>query len=212
MTLVKICGITNFEDAELSVRCGADALGFNFYPKSPRFVTPEAVGAIVDRLKTVVVKVGVFVDEPIESILETARIAKLDAIQLHGAESSEFASEIKARTGLVVIKAFRVSPDFRPEVVLKYDVDAILLDACNPHEHGGTGAIFDWEIARRVKRLVPALYLAGGLSGENVDSAIRKVQPFAVDSCSLLESEKGRKDREKLLRFVSVIKKGAGTP
>jgi phosphoribosylanthranilate isomerase len=212
MTLIKICGITNFEDAELAASIGADALGFNFYPGSPRFVTPEAVRAIVDRLKTDVLKVGVFVDEAVDSIVETARIAKLDAIQLHGGESPEFAAEVKAQTGLQVIKAFRVSSDFKPEDVLKYDVDAILLDAYDPNEHGGTGAVFDWEIARRVKRLVPALYLAGGLSGENVDSAIRQVQPFAVDSCSLLESEKGKKDREKLFRFVSVIKREAGTP
>ena len=105
-----------------------------------------------------------------------------------------------------IIKAFRVSPEFQPEDVLKYEVDAILLDAYNPQEHGGTGETFDWEIAKRVQEIFPQMYLAGGLSHNNVVRAISDVKPFAVDACSGVESEKGKKDKVKLINFVSKVK------
>ena len=139
MTKVKICGITNLEDALLSIRFGADALGFNFYEQSPRFILPEAARTIIDELPESILKVGVFVNDELEKIAYIAKTANLDAIQLHGEESPAFAMELKLKTGLEIIKAFRISEDFKPEDVLRYDVDAILLDAYSPNEHGGTG-------------------------------------------------------------------------
>src|SRR5258706_540362 len=142
MTKVKICGITNLQDALFSVRSGADALGFNFYENGPRFILPEKTAKIVEWLPEDVLKVGVFVNESFEKIVEIAESADLDAIQLHGDESPEFAAKIKQRTGLEIIKAFRIKSDFRPKEVLKYEVDAILLDAYSPLMRGGTGDSF----------------------------------------------------------------------
>ena len=203
MTKVKICGITNLEDALLSAKFGADALGFNFYEQSPRYITPENAREIIEQLPAKVLKVGVFVNESLDKIVETASIAKLDALQLHGEESPEFASELKAKTNLKIIKAFRVSPQFKPEDVLQYEVDAILLDAYSPKEHGGTGETFDWEIAKKVQEIFPKMYLAGGLNHNNIIRAIDNLKPFAVDSCSGIEYEKGLKDEIKLINFIT---------
>ena len=205
MTKVKICGITNLEDALLSARFGADALGFNFYAKSPRCISPGAAREIIEKLPPEVLKVGVFVNEKLDKIIEIARVAKLDALQLHGEESPEFASELKAKTNLEIIKAFRVSEHFKPEDVLQYVVDAVLLDAYSPKEHGGTGETFDWEIAKKVREIFPKMYLAGGLSQDNIANAILDVKPFAVDSCSCLEIEKGKKDKASLINFLNNI-------
>jgi phosphoribosylanthranilate isomerase len=206
MTKVKICGITSLEDALLSAKFGADALGFNFYAKSPRYISPEKTREIIEQIPKEILKVGVFVNESLEKIIEIAQIAKLNAIQLHGEETPEFAKELKQKTNLEIIKAFRVSPEFKPEDVLRYDTDAILLDAYNPKEHGGTGETFDWKIAFKARTIVSKLYLAGGLDSQNVDLAIRHVQPFAVDSCSLLEKGKGKKDKQKVFRFIAAVK------
>ena len=205
MTKVKICGITNLEDALLSARFGADALGFNFYPKSPRYISPDKAREIIEQLPKEVLKVGVFVNEDLDKIAEIARVAKLDAIQLHGEETPEFVCDIKAKTNLEIIKAFRVSPKFKPEDVLQYEVDAVLLDAYSAKEHGGTGEIFDWEIAKKVQEIFPKMYLAGGLSHENIAQAILIVKPFAVDACSLLEKQKGRKDPIKTRVFCKNV-------
>lgn len=207
MTKVKICGITNLEDALLSVKFGADALGFNFYAKSPRYILPKDAREIIEKLPNEVLKVGVFVNESLDKIAKIAETAKLNALQLHGEETPEFAKELKLKTGLEIIKAFRVSPEFQPQDVLKYEVDAILLDAYNPKEHGGTGETFDWEIAKKVQEIFPKMYLAGGLSGNNLMKLLRKFQPFAVDACSLLEKEKGKKDETKLRRFLWIAEK-----
>ncbi len=206
MTKVKICGITNLDDALLSAKFGADALGFNFYPKSSRYISPEKAREIIEQLPKEVLKVGVFVNENLEKISEIASIAKLDAIQLHGEETPEYARELKAKANLEIIKAFRVSPEFKPEDVLQYEVDAVLLDAYSPKEHGGTGETFDWEIARKVQEIFPQMYLAGGLSKENVNRAIKIVQPFAIDACSLIEKEKGRKNVLKTQSFLRTVK------
>ncbi|MDQ3061329.1 MAG: phosphoribosylanthranilate isomerase, partial [Acidobacteriota bacterium] len=129
MTKVKICGITNLEDALLSAKFGADALGFNFYEKSPRYIAPEKAREIIKELPAHVLTVGVFVNESLNKIIESAATAKLGAIQLHGEETPEFARELKAKSNLEIIKAFRVSPKFKPEDVLQYKIDAVLLDA-----------------------------------------------------------------------------------
>lgn len=206
MTKVKICGITNLEDALVSVKFGADALGFNFYKKSPRYILPEDVKKIINELPAKILKVGVFVNEDFEKIIEIANMANLDAIQLHGDETPEFAKQLKTNTGLEVIKAFRVSKYFKPRDVLQYEVDAVLLDAYSSREYGGTGETFDWEIAKQVKSFFPKMYLAGGISSENVCQMILKVYPFAVDVCTGIERRKGIKDHKKIRAFISAIK------
>jgi len=205
-TKVKICGITNLEDALWSAKFGADALGFNFYEYSSRYILPEAARDIIEQLPLKILKVGVFVNESLEKIIEKATIAKLDALQLHGEETPEFASYLRAETNLEIIKAFRVSSEFKPEDVLKYDVDAILLDAYSPKEYGGTGEVFDWEMAKKVRKIFPKMYLAGGLSVKNIEDAISIINPFAVDACSCLEKEKGRKDFDKVRLFVQMTR------
>lgn len=209
MTKVKICGITNLEDALLSAKFGADALGFNFYEKSPRYISPGKAREIIEKLPKAILKVGVFVNESLEKIIETASIAKLDTLQLHGEETPEFASELKQKTNLEIIKAFRVSPEFKPEDVLQYEVDAILLDAYSSIEHGGTGHTFDWRITDKVKELTSnniKIYLAGGLSHNNVASAISLRKPYAVDACSKIEFENGKKDKVKLINFICGVR------
>lgn len=202
MTLVKICGITNAEDAEFAVRSGADALGFNFYTGSPRYIDPLAARVIVKAMPAHIICVGVFVNEPLHSLVGQAIVSGVSTIQLHGDETPEFVREVKIESGLSVIKAFRVSPDFRPEDVLAYKADAILLDTYSPAAHGGTGEAFNWEIAAEVKEIFPKVYLAGGLGPSNVAEAIRVAAPYGVDACSLLESEKGRKNEKLVDEFV----------
>ena len=203
MTKVKICGITNLEDALVSAKFGADALGFNFYPKSPRYIKAEKVREIVEQLPTEILKVGVFVNESLDKIVKITETAKLDAIQLHGEETPAFVRELKAKTNLEIIKAFRVSDKFKPEDVLNYEVDAVLLDAYSPKKHGGTGETFDWEIAKKVQEIFPKMYLAGGLNDNNIVRATDYVKPFATDVCSGIEIEKGLKDKIKLINFVT---------
>lgn len=206
MTTVKICGITNLDDALLAVKFGAGQLGFNFYARSPRYILPELARPIITDLPENVSIVGVFVNETIERIIETAKIARLDAIQLHGDEDLNFADDLSVRLGIGVIKAFRVTPNFRAEDAVEYNAHAILLDGYSPKERGGTGDTFDWEIAQRVSAVVPVLYLAGGLTPENVGDAIRKVGPFAVDVCSRIESSPGKKDPKKVEAFIKAVK------
>ena len=207
MTKVKICGITNLEDARHSIACGADALGFNFYDKSPRYISTDMAKRIIEQLPDTIEIVGVFVNEKTDRIVEIADAAKLDMIQLHGDETPEFTSVVAVKTGLPVIKAFRVSPDFTVNDLVDYGTDAILLDAFSADQHGGTGKIFNWNVAREVSKSGRKLYLAGGLSAANITDAVTAVRPYAVDACSLLEREPGRKDHDKVAAFVAAVKK-----
>lgn len=202
MTVVKICGITNFEDAEVAARFGADLLGFNFCGRSPRYIDAHDAREIIGRVSGVIRTAGVFVNEPLASLAEIVRVSGIDTVQLHGEEPPEYALEAKRLTGASVIKAFRVSDAFRPADVLAYDVDAILLDAYHPREHGGTGGQFDREIAKAVLTIFERTYLAGGLTAENIAGAVRAVRPFGVDACSGLESAKGKKDAALVEAFL----------
>lgn len=206
MTRVKICGITNLRDALLAAEYDADAVGFNFFKGSPRYIDPAGAGGISHRLPSGVLKVGVFVDEAPETIEAVARTALLDAVQLHGDEPAELAADISRRTGLQVIKAFRVADHFDVEGMKSYRADAFLLDAWSPGEYGGTGERFDWTVARRARECVSRLYLAGGLNPGNVADAINAVGPYCVDACSGLESAKGIKDAEKVRLFIERAK------
>jgi phosphoribosylanthranilate isomerase len=203
-TKIKICGITTIEDARLSADLGAYALGFNFYKKSPRYIAPEKAQEICEQLPDGVLKVGVFVNESLNEILHIAKTGGLDAVQLHGEESPEFADDLKRETNLRVIKAFRVSPDFVAARVLKYNVDAILLDAFSKSLHGGTGHTFDWKVAKNVTAIFPKMFLAGGLSPANVAKAVDAVAPYGIDACSGLESQPGVKDKSKLREFFTL--------
>ncbi|MEP7212145.1 MAG: phosphoribosylanthranilate isomerase [Acidobacteriota bacterium] len=202
MTRVKICGITNLDDALRSAAFGADELGFNFYPKSPRYVTPRNAAAIARGLPSHVVKVGVFVNETLGEIVRAAENVSLDAVQLHGDELPEFVASVRECINAFVIKAFRVSRPFDRDTIAGTGADAILLDAYSKNEYGGTGETFDWDIAASVSKRVPMLYLAGGLSEHNVADAIAAVNPYCVDACSCLESKPGVKDEQKLRNFL----------
>ncbi len=200
--IVKICGITNLEDARVAVDAGANALGFNFYQRSARYIEPVEARRIIEELPGDVLSVGVFVDE--ETPLRVEQIAEasgVQAVQLHGEESPAYC---RALTGRMLIKALRVGVGFVPESVLDYEnvASAILLDAFSGIERGGTGRVIDWSRARRVAELTPQLFLAGGLSPENISEAMSVVKPYAVDACSRLESTPGRKDAERVRAFV----------
>jgi phosphoribosylanthranilate isomerase len=204
MTLIKICGITNLEDALFAVESGADALGFNFYPPSPRYLTPEVADEITRQLPGSVQKIGVFVNETTsESLVTLARRAGMTAVQLHGDESPEFCSEC---TEFSVIKAFAVGPQFDSQLIGAYRVDGIMLDASHRTLRGGTGCRVDWDIARRVRGITDNLFLAGGLSPKNVAEALEKVQPNAVDVCSGVESSPGRKHHELVRTFIAAVR------
>jgi phosphoribosylanthranilate isomerase len=167
MTFVKICGITNLDDALAAVDAGADALGFNFYKPSPRYVTSEAAREIISQLPQSILTVGVFVNEPSpQAVEELAAGAGVTAIQLHGDESPDYCRAFKGR---YVIKALAAAADFDPHRAQKYDVEAILLDTKDDALRGGTGRVFDWSIAQKVRWSVAKLFLAGGLSLQNID-------------------------------------------
>jgi phosphoribosylanthranilate isomerase len=197
MTFIKICGITNLQDALASIEAGADLLGFNFYRPSPRYVEPSVAREIIDLLPKSVLKVGVFVNEPnIESI---ARTAGVEALQLHGDESP---AECHRLRDWHVIKALPVNDDFDLNKLRDYDVNAIMLDTGHKTLRGGTGQVFDWSLAQRANALAIPLFLAGGLSPENVAEAIASVHPYGVDTCSGVEVEPGFKDHARLKAFV----------
>ncbi len=206
MVLIKICGITNVDDALAAVEAGADALGFNFYPKSPRYIAPGEVRRIIEQLPQEVLCAGVFVNEDADSLQRIVHEAGLGAAQLHGDESPEFCRDLR---GVMRIKALRVGEDFLAEEVTRFGTEAILLDAFTKDAFGGTGRTFDWEVARRARELVPKLFLAGGLTTENVSEAVRAVRPFAVDVCSGVETAPGRKSQRLVKNFIEAARIGA---
>jgi len=203
MTLVKICGITNLDDALAAVAAGADALGFNFYPRSPRYIKPETAGRIIKRLPDEVLTVGVFVNEALDVVENSTLVAGLSALQLHGTESPEYCQALEGR---YLIKVFATGSEFKPQTVLDYQVQAIMLDTYDGGTFGGTGKLGNWEIASKTRDLFPTLFLAGGLSGENVAEAIERVHPYAVDACSQLEKEPGQKDHARVRAFVTAVR------
>ncbi len=193
MVRVKICGITSLVDAMAAVRAGADALGFVFAP-SPRRVSPDRVRTIVRELPPFVATVGVFVDAGLGEIRGIRAFCRLDLAQLHGDESEDFVNQL----GNGTVKALRV----RGVVPANTYIGAtLLLDTYSPSAQGGTGTTFDWNLASEISRSRPII-LAGGLSPENVADAIRAVNPYAVDVSSGVEHEPGRKDHDKMSRFV----------
>lgn len=201
MTLIKICGITNLDDALAAVAAGADALGFNFYKPSPRYVTPRAAREIIDELPDSVLSVGVFVNEPMEQLKTIAEESGIAALQLHGDESPEYCRELA--TDRYVIKTLAVAREDDLKSIETYEVEAIMLDTRDSRLRGGTGKVFDWSLASQVRQ---KLFLAGGLSPENVANAIETVRPYAVDACSALEDTPGKKNHERMRQFVTVAR------
>jgi phosphoribosylanthranilate isomerase len=209
MTKVKICGITSIADARFAETAGADAIGLNFYRGSPRYVDRDVASAIAATVSQQVFKVGVFVNERIEDILATAGAVGIDAVQLHGDETSEFANQLcdEAHGNLKIIKAFRITSDFDHASLSDYSMDSILIDAYASHAYGGTGEIVRWDLARGIAdNFRGKSYLAGGLAPDNVADAIRLVRPYAVDACSRLETVPGRKDERKVADFITAAK------
>ncbi len=200
---VKICGVRTNDEAQAAIEYGADALGFNFWAKSPRYVEPLEAQQIIRRLPPFITCVGVFVNESAARINEIVEFTRIRAVQLHGDEAPEFADRLALPT---IIKAFRVGEDFDLNLIKQFPAQAFLLDAKVKGEYGGTGARFDWRIAVAAKLLAPII-LAGGLNADNVSLAIEQVQPYAVDVCSGVEAEPGRKDLNKLREFLAVVEK-----
>ena len=204
MTFIKICGITSLDDALAAIDAGADALGFNFYKPSPRCVTPATAREIIAQLPDSVLTVGVFVNEPSpQAVEDLASDAGVTAIQLHGDEPPGFCRDLKPR---YVIKALSTGADFDAQTAQAYDVNAILLDTKHDTLRGGTGRTFDWSIAQRVRQSVPRLFLAGGLTLQNIERAIISVDPYGVDACSSLEETPGKKNHARMREFVKAIR------
>ena len=198
---VKICGITRLEDALAAAAAGADAVGFNFWPGSKRFIAPQAARAIAARLPPFVTAVGVFVNQDPALVRTACLAAGCGAAQLHGDEPPGDAAAV----GLPVLKAFRLAAADDLRALDGWPGTALLLDA--PSEgYGGSGRASDWALARRAVEAGRTVILSGGLTPENVASAVRAVRPWAVDVASGVESSPGVKDRERLARFVRAAK------
>lgn len=205
MTRVKMCGITNWKDAKLAMDAGADALGFNFYAKSPRKVALSHAKEIIRHMPHHVSAVGVFVNASAAEILRIARAANLGVLQLHGEESPATVERLARE--FPVIKAFRVGPQFRAKELREYTgAAAFLLDGYNAKHRGGTGERFDWRVARKTKRYGPVI-LAGGLRAENIADAIRQAEPFAIDVCSGVELSPGKKDPQLVKDLMTAVKR-----
>lgn len=205
MTKIKICGITNFDDAKAAIDFGADALGFVFFRESPRNISPEKAALIIAKLPVFTTTVGVFVDEPVEKIQKIVEQTGLDVIQLHGEEPPE-----ACRMSRRVIKGIRVKSLESLEPLSKYQniVSAFLLDTFEPHMPGGTGQVFNWDIAVEAKNF-GRIILAGGLTPDNISEAIRRVKPYAVDVSSGVELTKVKKDHQKMRLFIERARSAA---
>jgi len=198
---VKICGITRPEDALLAESLGASALGYIFYPKSPRYIEPEKASSLTSVLGPFIGTVGVFVDEDLETVNEIIETAGLTAVQLHGSETPDYCARIKCAT---VIKAFRVGSNFDLSKLKQYAGYTLLLDAYSKDSHGGTGKTFDWRIAREAVKLGRVI-LAGGLNESNVREAVDAVKPWAIDISSGIEISPGIKDHDRMIALFEII-------
>jgi phosphoribosylanthranilate isomerase len=206
MVKVKICGITNWTDARRAVEAGADFLGFNFYRQSSRYIAPAAARRIVRRLPAGVASVGVFVNEREPEMLAIARQVGLDYVQLHGDETAEAVARM--RRSFRVIKAIRVRDSFRVSQLGNFKrASSILLDGFDSHLRGGTGKSFNWKLAKSAGRK-RQIFLAGGLTPENVAEAVSAARPFAIDVCSGVELRPGKKDAARMRAFVAAVRPG----
>lgn len=198
---IKICGITSPEDGEAAAEAGANAIGLMFYEKSSRAISLERAEAIVQSLPPYVAKVGVFVNPTSDLVWAAMARAQLDILQFHGDETSEFCTGF----GMMNMKAFRMKNEESLLELSKYSTDAFLLDSYVPGEAGGTGAIFNWDLAIKASKLGKPVFLAGGLTPANVSEAVRIVRPYGVDVSSGVESAPGKKDASRMRDFVAAV-------
>lgn len=203
MVSVKICGITNLEDALISFFSKADALGFVFYKKSPRYIRPLKAANILRILPKKIKRVGVFVDEKVSTVKKIAQLCGLDMLQFHGRESPQYCDKFK---GYKVIKAFRINKPEDLKATIKYKTFAYLFDSFSKTKFGGTGNKFNWKILAQAVRMKPVVFLSGGLTAGNVRRAIKLLKPDWVDVSSSLELKPGRKSQRKVQNFMQRVK------
>ncbi len=198
--IVKICGITNLKDAIGASKMGADIIGFNFYPESKRFIKPQEAMLIADQLPSNVQTSGIFVNRRIDKLLQVCSQCQLDWIQLHGDETSQYC-EMLSESGFKIIKAIRIQDENDIKKIATYNTDAILLDSFDPTQYGGSGICFDWNL---LKPLSKNFFLAGGITAGNVTKAMA-TGAYAIDICSGIEAEPGKKNHEKMKALFNNI-------
>lgn len=203
MVKFKICGITNLEDALASLFYGASAIGFVFYDKSPRCISPVDAANISRILPKKIKRVGVFVNEEVAKVKKIAKLCNLDMLQFHGQESPEYCKKFK---GYKVIKAFRINHQEDLEGISKYKTFAYLFDSFSRTKLGGTGKKFNWKILAKAAKIEPIIFISGGLTSGNVKKAVKLLAPDWVDASSSLESKPGKKDHHKIKQFVQSVK------
>jgi phosphoribosylanthranilate isomerase len=208
MVKVKICGITNINDAYSAAECGVDALGFIFYPKSQRYVAPAKAKEIIQKLPYKIITVGVFVNHEIQEVNEIVQFCRLNLIQLHGDESPEYCAQFPMSS---LIKAVSCQTEKEIQELKNYPIAAILMDAREAGHYGGTGKNSDWRLAIKVKEKHP-LILAGGLNMENIREAIERVRPHAVDINSGVEISPGNKDPKKIREIMKIVRETDAPP
>jgi len=207
MVRIKICGITNEKDALWAVNMGADYIGFNFYKNSPRKISPKLAAQIIRKLPSFTQPVGVFVNEEMKIVKRIVEKCRLNLVQLHGEETSEYCRELQTQSPkLKIIKVFKIKDKENLEGMGEYGVDYYLLDSCIPGIEGGTGEIFNWDLAVEAKQFGKPIFLAGGLTPDNVIQAIEKVNPYGVDVASGVERTPRRKDYDLMRDFISRIR------
>jgi phosphoribosylanthranilate isomerase len=216
-TRIKICGITRPEDLRSAVELGADALGFVFYPKSPRYITPQQAASLASGLPPYVSSVALFVNPTLDEVQEVVRAAPVALIQFHGDETAGQCAAIAAAVARPFVRAFRVRPDTEASDLLECELayraaspwfSGLLLDTY-VDAYGGAGKVFDWSLIP--KELAPRVVLSGGLSVQNATEAVARVRPYAVDISSGVEQSKGIKDARKIAAFIAAVRAADAT-
>lgn len=202
---IKICGITNEEDALAAAEAGASALGFMFYEPSPRNISIGTARRFASRLSPFILRVGVFVNPDEGLVLEAISQCGLNLLQFHGDEPPDFCRQF----GVMSMKAFRIRDESSLEALSLYQTDAFLLDSYVAGKVGGTGEKFNWDLAVEAKKHRKPIFLAGGLTVDNVEEAVRQVQPFGIDVSSGVEAAPGKKDHQKIRYFINAARRGA---
>ena len=204
MVKIKICAITNLEDTLNSVKAGCNALGFVFYRKSPRYITPDEARQIIKHIPAHILKIGVFVNAKEKTIKYTAKLCNLDMLQFHGNESPEFCQKFKSYK---IIKAFRVKDKIELKNLLNYKTFAYLFDTFVKSKVGGTGKKFNWALVRHFSGFRKPIFLSGGLNVKNVTEAIKQVRPDWLDVSTSVEIKPGKKDYNKVKEFIEIVRK-----
>lgn len=204
MVRIKICGITNEQDALKAARLGAWALGFIFYKKSPRFISPFKAKKIMDELPPFVTPVGVFVNHNLGAMRDIINHTGIRVVQLHGDEDHHFCNRLK-RYNVKVIKVFRVGESFDARQLTDYKVDAFMFDTLDKDAFGGTGKTFDWRMLKELKSQNVPIILSGGLNSQNVFEPVAELRPYAVDVNSSVEEAPGKKDAKKVQQFIDIV-------